>query len=281
DVEDVDFQFLVDVDDLVRVGDPPPAHVGDVQEAVDAAEVHEGAEVGDVLDHALADLADLDLLQQIVLHLLAQVLDQLAAADDDVAPGLVDLQDLALDGPADVVADVRRPADVHLAGRQEDVDADVDQQAALDLAGDHAADDVALLVLGEDRLPLLLPFGLAVGEVDDAVLVLDGLEQHLDRLANLGRDDLVAALLAPLLKFDDAFRLVADLDEHVFAADVEDAAVDDLVDFVLLLLFGEPGFVEQGVDFGVEVGRVELAQEVTVDHEGLRFPIPGGRAGGR
>ena len=40
---------------------------------------------------------------------------------------------------ADVVADVGRPADVDLAGRQEDVDADVDEQAALDLAGDHAA----------------------------------------------------------------------------------------------------------------------------------------------
>ena len=79
----------------------------------------------------------------------ALVLDQLAAADDDVAPGLVDLEDLALDLAVDVIADVRRPADVHLAGGEKDVDADVDQQAALDLAGDGAGDDVAFLVLGE------------------------------------------------------------------------------------------------------------------------------------
>src|SRR5207249_1756194 len=31
DGDDEDFQLLVDVDDLVRVGDPAPAHVGDVQ----------------------------------------------------------------------------------------------------------------------------------------------------------------------------------------------------------------------------------------------------------
>ena len=35
---------------------------------------------------------------------------------------------------ADVIADVGGPADIDLAGRQKDVDADVDQQAALDLA---------------------------------------------------------------------------------------------------------------------------------------------------
>ena len=73
--EDVDLELLVDLDHLVRVGDPAPAHVGDVQQAVDAAEVDEGAELGDVLDDALADLARLDLGEQLLLHLLALVLD--------------------------------------------------------------------------------------------------------------------------------------------------------------------------------------------------------------
>ena len=68
-VEDVDLELLVDLDHLVRVGDAAPAHVGDVQQAVDAAQVDEGAELGDVLDDALADLARLDLGEQLVLHL--------------------------------------------------------------------------------------------------------------------------------------------------------------------------------------------------------------------
>ena len=44
-----------------RMVDAAPAHVGDVQQAVDAAEVDERAELGDVLDHALAELADFEL----------------------------------------------------------------------------------------------------------------------------------------------------------------------------------------------------------------------------
>ena len=116
--------------------DAAPAHVGDVQQAVDAAQVDERAEVGDVLDDALAELADFELLEQLGLLLRPLGLDEAAAADDDVAAGFVDLEHQALDLFADVFADVVRPADIDLAGRQEHVDADVDQQAALDLARD-------------------------------------------------------------------------------------------------------------------------------------------------
>ena len=69
DVEDHDLDLLVDLDHLAGVVDAAPAHVGDVQQAVDAAEVDERAEVGDVLDDALADLARLDLGEQLLLLL--------------------------------------------------------------------------------------------------------------------------------------------------------------------------------------------------------------------
>src|SRR5262249_4909009 len=203
--------LLVDADDLVGVVDAAPAHVGDVQQAVDAAEVHEGAELRDVLDDALADLPLADVGEEVVLHRHALVLEQFAARDDDVAAEVVDLEDLALDGLVDVVADVGRTADVDLRGRQEDVDADVDQQAALDLARHQPADDVALLVAGDDVLPLLLAAGLAVAEDDGARLVLDGVEQDLDLVADVGRVDAVVAVVVPLLKGDDAFALVADV----------------------------------------------------------------------
>ena len=44
-LENVDLQLLVDVDDLMRVVDAAPRHVGDVQQAVDAAEIDERAEL--------------------------------------------------------------------------------------------------------------------------------------------------------------------------------------------------------------------------------------------
>ena len=63
DVQDHHFDLLVDLDHLGRMVDAAPAHVGDVQQAVDAAQVDERAEVGDVLDDALAELADFELLR--------------------------------------------------------------------------------------------------------------------------------------------------------------------------------------------------------------------------
>ena len=57
---------LADVEHLGRVVDAPPRDVGDVQQAVDAAEVDERAVVGDVLDHAVDDLALFEVLHQLL-----------------------------------------------------------------------------------------------------------------------------------------------------------------------------------------------------------------------
>src|SRR5690606_26246209 len=132
--------------------DAAPGHVGDVQQAVDPAEVDERAEVGDVLDRAGDQVALLEGGQELLALLGALLLDELAAGDDDVAAGLVDLEDLGLDVLADVDADVARAADVDLRGGEEDRHADVDEQAALDLPHHAALDGVALLVLADDAL---------------------------------------------------------------------------------------------------------------------------------
>ena len=57
EAEDLDVDFLPDVHGVGRVREAAPRHVGDVQEAVDAAEVDERAVVGEVLDDALQDAA--------------------------------------------------------------------------------------------------------------------------------------------------------------------------------------------------------------------------------
>ena len=68
-MQDLHFDLLVDLDHFRRMADAAPAHVGDVQQAVDAAQVDERAELGDVLDHALADLADFQRAEQLRLLL--------------------------------------------------------------------------------------------------------------------------------------------------------------------------------------------------------------------
>src|SRR5256885_982217 len=57
ELEHYDFDFFADSDDLRRVIDAPPGHVADVENAVDAAEIDEGAIAGNVLHCAFEDHA--------------------------------------------------------------------------------------------------------------------------------------------------------------------------------------------------------------------------------
>ena len=65
DVENLDLERLADLDHLAGVLDAAPRHVGDMQQAVDTAEIDECTEVGDVLDDALPHLILLELLHQL------------------------------------------------------------------------------------------------------------------------------------------------------------------------------------------------------------------------
>ena len=52
-LEHLDGDLVADLEHLARVVDAAPGHVRDVQQAVDAAEIDEGAVLGEVLDGAL------------------------------------------------------------------------------------------------------------------------------------------------------------------------------------------------------------------------------------
>src|SRR6185369_3776665 len=98
---------------------------------------------------------------------LALAFDERTTADDDIATGFVDLQYFALHHAADVIANVRRTANINLAGRQEHFDAaDIDEEAALDLPFDRAGDRVAFLQLADDLVPLNLLVGAALGNAE-------------------------------------------------------------------------------------------------------------------
>ncbi len=107
--------------------DPSPTHVGDVEQTVDASEVDEGAEVGDILDRSGPEFALADVGHQRFFHLVSLFFDQLSPRDDDISASLIDLEDHTLDLLTDECADVMWTSDINLAGRQEDVDSDVDQ----------------------------------------------------------------------------------------------------------------------------------------------------------
>src|SRR6185312_14514602 len=57
DLDDLHLDRVAHREHLARVVDALPAHVGDVQQAVDAAEINKRAVVGDILDNTFADFA--------------------------------------------------------------------------------------------------------------------------------------------------------------------------------------------------------------------------------
>ena len=132
-LEDLDGHLVADLEDLARVIDAAPAHVGDVEEAVDAAEVDERAVLGDVLDDARDDHALLEGLEGLGLQLVALLLEEHAAREHDVAALLVELDDLELVGLADQLVQVADRAEVDLRAGQERLHAaaDGDREAAL------------------------------------------------------------------------------------------------------------------------------------------------------
>ena len=95
--EDFDFHFVADVDDFGGVFDAFPRHVGDVEQAVHAADVEEGAVVGEVFDHGLDDVAFLQVFQYFVALGLVFVFEYGAAGDDDVVAFLVEFDDFEVD----------------------------------------------------------------------------------------------------------------------------------------------------------------------------------------
>src|SRR5437870_7083744 len=188
DVEHLDLDLLADVHELGGMGDAAVAHVGDVEQAVHAAQVDERAEVGDVLHDAFADLTDLQLLHQDVALGLALRLEQHAARHDDVAATLVELDDLELEALAQQLVDVGDAAQRDLTAGEERVHAhQVHHHAALDLLHQRARHGLVPLVGLADALPHPHEVGLLLREDHRAFLVLEVLEEYLDLVALLER----------------------------------------------------------------------------------------------
>ena len=134
--------------------DAAPGQVGDVQQTIDAAEIDERAVIGDVLDDALDRGAFLKRGQQLLSFLALARLEHSAAGHHHVVAFAIELDDLELERLALERARILDRPDVDQRPGQECADAvDHHGQAALDLAGHHAAHDGALLHRGFEIVP--------------------------------------------------------------------------------------------------------------------------------
>src|SRR5262245_60321677 len=198
-----DVDFLVDLEELRRMRHAAPRHVGDVEQAVDAAQIDERAVIGDVLDHAAEDLALGERVERVLLLLGVLLLEEHLAREHDVAALLVDLDDAHAQLLAAQGIQVPHGTHVDLRTGEERAHADVDGEPALDSL-DHAADDDLALGIGLlDLVPDLHLLGLLTREHDVTFAVFRALQQHVDDVAGLHRD--VAVLVHELVDGNDAF----------------------------------------------------------------------------
>ena len=229
DVEHLHADRLADVEHLGRVVDVAPRELGDVNEAVHPVEIDEGAEVDDVGDLALDDVARAQAVEDRLAHLLALVLEDGATGEDDVVARAVELDDLAAKLLAEKFVEVLHAPDVDERRRQEPAYAEVEDEPALDDLDHLAVDRLAGLCCGLDALPRKLEAGALLREDEAPLGVLLREDERVDLLADR---DLVGRVHRPadrqLGNGDDAFRLVADVDEHLVLVDAHDRAVHDL-----------------------------------------------------
>ncbi len=291
DLQNLDLDLLIDSNHLRWMANAFPAHIGDVQQTIDTAQVDERTEVGDVLDDTFAELANFQFRQQMFAIFFALLFDQRTTADDDIATGFVDLEHFALNDAADKVGDVVRPADIHLAGWQEDGHADVDQQTTFDLASNGTGDDLAFFDGPNCFFPLndLLSFALAeadhaVNIVGRAQFVFHLFDQHLDDAA----DDGLFIGLGPFAAIDSPFALETNVDYDEVFGNFHDLAVNDLVDAkigdftkvglhpVIEFFFGQ-----QVSDLLIDGVIFQRANEIAINHKRncpVRLQIPSWRA---
>ena len=226
DLDDLDLDRLADGQHLGRMVDATPRDIGDVQQAIDAAEVDERTVIGDVLDDTVDHLTLFEVLHQFLALLGAGLFQNRASRHHDVAATAIHLEDLERLRIVHQRSDVADRADIDLRARQEgDSAVEVDGEAALDLIED---DTVDLLVVVEGLLelaPALFAPRLVARQHGFAECILDPVEKHLDFIA-----DLEVAFTAGPGEFAQrhaAFGFQADIDDgHVFL-DRNHLALDD------------------------------------------------------
>ena len=234
ELQDPHLELVAHLDHFRGVLDALPGHVGDMQQAVDAAEVDERTVVGEILDRAAHDGAFLQVVEERRALGGELLLDDRAARHHHVIALLVELDDLELERLALEVRGVAHRAHVDERARQEGPHVlDLDSEAPLDAAGDDTGDDLGLVERLLEPRPGAGALRLLPRQAGLAGAVLDRVEGDLHLIAGLDLD--LTALVLELLERNDRFGLQAHVDDDDVRGDVhhepreEHAGADALI----------------------------------------------------
>ncbi len=227
DLDDLHGDALADRQNFRRVRNAAPCDVGDMQQAIDAAEIDERAVIGDVLDHAFDNLLLLKRGDERCAFFGAAFFQNRAARDHDVAAAAIHFQDLEQLLLVHQRADIAHRANVHLAtGKERDRAVEIDGEATLHAAEDHAV-HAGLFVEGAFQTdPAFFAASLVAAEDGFTERVLDTLQINLDLIADIHIGGLAGH--REFLEGNAAFGLQTDIDQGEIVFDGDNGALDDV-----------------------------------------------------
>ncbi len=226
ELEDADVDFFTDLDHLGRMLDALPRHIGDVQQAVDAAQIDERAVIGEVLDHTLDGRALLEIIEERGTLGAVLLFDHGTPRYHDVVALLIELDDLEFEGLVFQVRRIAHRAHVDQGTRQKGADVvDLDGESAFDAARNDADHDLLLFERRLEPRPGSCALCLLAGQAGFPRTVLHAVQGDLDRFPD-GDLDLTLFVLELIGRYD-GFGLQSNIDDYIVLTDFDDQAVED------------------------------------------------------
>ena len=224
-----DREPLSPVHDLGGMLDVRPGHLADRQQAVDAAEVHERAKIGEAPHDPLVDLSFLERDQQLFPRLGPFLGHGVLVREDDPSLGPIDFEDPERDALPDqgLKLPAFGPGEIHVAPGDEPPQSQVHHEPALDLVHHHRVEDRPGPKRLLDAVPGEREVGALLAEEDVPLVALDLQHVDVDPVADGDRFRPVAPG-RQLLGGNESLGLRADVHEHPLVVDAHDGAADDL-----------------------------------------------------
>ena len=237
DVAYENFDILTDLKHFAGVRKSAPGHIGDVEQAVDAAEIDEGTEINDVLDFTHTQVADFHFAEELAADVAHGFFQQFATGDNDVATIGVDLEDLDVVFVADVFIHIADLTDIDLAAGQEGFNTlDVNDDTTLDAVFHKTLDDRTFATFAGDAVPSHDGIGFVDAQDGHAVFVFAFFE--------IDADNIAAGNAFPVGEFssgNETFGFVTDVDECSVGAFFSDFTFEDAAGEEFFLGGGDAG----------------------------------------
>src|SRR5436190_16465996 len=134
--------------------EPSPRHVRHMQQTVNTADINKCAVLGQVLDRAVDNIADVDRGERFGLLLINDFVGDDLARENDIVSTPAEFYDLGLDLFADVAVEISCGSGIDLRARQKRFDAvDLDLQTAFGFIDDLANNCAFFAISGLDLAP--------------------------------------------------------------------------------------------------------------------------------